>query len=222
MRRPERVDGYAPIADYAAIGDGRTLALVALDGSIDWLCLPSLDAPGVLAALLDPVKGGSFVLRPAHDFTAERRYADDSNVLETIYSTDTGTVKVIEALLTDSGALLPWTELVRKVDCLEGKVDLVWRLDARPRWGEEKVHCSIREGVALVEWNGDAIAVLSYDCGKPKVDGTQVHGRFTVEEPSTTMLAALYFNDAPYTRAAARRARDAPHTHANLLAVVRT
>jgi GH15 family glucan-1,4-alpha-glucosidase len=198
MRRPERIDGYAPIADYAAIGDGRTLALVALDGAIDWLCLPSLDAPGVFAALLDPARGGSFVLRPAHEFTAARRYADDSNVLETIYSTDTGTVKVIEALLTDSGALLPWTELVRKVDCLEGKVDLVWRLDARPRWGEEKVHSSIREGVALVEWNSDAIAVLSYDCGKPKVDGTQVHGRFTVEEPSTTMLAALYFNDAPY------------------------
>jgi pentatricopeptide repeat protein len=198
MRRPERIDGYAPIADYAAIGDGRTLALVALDGAIDWLCLPSLDAPGVFAALLDPARGGSFVLRPAHEFTAARRYADDSNVLETIYSTDTGTVKVIEALLTDSGALLPWTELVRKVDCLEGKVDLVWRLDARPRWGDEKVHSSIREGVALVEWNSDAIAVLSYDCGKPKVDGTQVHGRFTVEEPSTTMLAALYFNDAPY------------------------
>jgi GH15 family glucan-1,4-alpha-glucosidase len=199
VRRPERIDGYAPIADYAAIGDGRTLALVALDGSIDWLCLPSLDAPGVLAALLDPAKGGSFVLRPAHDFIAERRYADDSNVLETIYSTGTGTVKVIEALLTDSGALLPWTELVRKVDCLEGKVDLVWRLDARPRWGEEQVHSSIRDGVALVEWDSDAIAVLSYDCGKPRIDGTQVHGRFTVEEPSTTMLAALYFNDAPYT-----------------------
>jgi GH15 family glucan-1,4-alpha-glucosidase len=198
MREPERIDGYAPIADYAAIGDGRTLALVALDGAIDWLCLPSLDAPGVLAALLDPERGGSFVLRPAKGFTAERRYSDDSNVLETIYSTDSGTVKVVEALLMDSGALLPWTELVRKVECLEGKVDLVWRLEARPRWGEEKVQCSMREDVALVEWDDDAIAVLSYDCGTPTPDGDAVHGRFTIEQPDTALLAALYFNDAPY------------------------
>jgi GH15 family glucan-1,4-alpha-glucosidase len=198
VRKPERIDGYAPIADYAAIGDGRTLALVALDGAVDWLCLPTLDAPAVLAALLDAERGGRFVLRPADGFVAERRYSDDSNVLETIYSTESGTVKVVEALLTDSGALLPWTELVRKVECLQGTVDLAWWLDARPRWGQERVRSSMRENIALVEWDEDAIAVLSYACGKPKIEGTQVHGRFTIEEPSTTMLAALYFNDAPY------------------------
>jgi GH15 family glucan-1,4-alpha-glucosidase len=198
VRKPERIDGYAPIADYAAIGDGRTLALVALDGAIDWLCLPTLDAPAVFAALLDAERGGSFVLRPAGEFVADRRYSDDSNVLETIYSTSSGTVKVVEALATDSGALLPWTELVRKVECLQGTVDLVWRLEARPRWGTEKTRASIRENIALVEWDDDAIAVLTYDCGRPKIDGADVHGRFTIEAPSTTMLAALYFDDAPY------------------------
>jgi GH15 family glucan-1,4-alpha-glucosidase len=162
MRVPERTDGYAPIADYGAIGDGRSLALVALDGSIDWLCLPSIDAPAVFAGLLDPAKGGSFVLRPAHEFVAGRRYADDSNVLETIYTTGSGTVKVTEAFLLEGGGLLPWTELVRKVECIEGSVELVWRLDARPRWGAEQVRASIREEVALVEWDDDAIAVLTY------------------------------------------------------------
>ena len=52
--------GYKPIESYGVIGDLHTVALVGIDGSIDWCCLPHFDSPSVFAAILDDQKGGSF------------------------------------------------------------------------------------------------------------------------------------------------------------------
>src|SRR6516162_626033 len=58
---------YQPIESYGAIGNMRTAALVGMDGSIDWLCLPHFDSPSVFAAILDHQKGGRFRIAPAGD-----------------------------------------------------------------------------------------------------------------------------------------------------------
>ena len=73
---------YAPIRDYAVIGDGRTVALVARDGGVDWLCLPDLDSPSVFAAVLDAERGGRFSLQPAVTHKTRRRHLPGTNVLE--------------------------------------------------------------------------------------------------------------------------------------------
>src|SRR5690242_8855152 len=103
-----RTDGFAPIGAYAALGDGRTVALLADDGSVDFMSLPELHSPTAFAALLDPELGGRFVLAPVGEFQATRRYVGRTNVLETTYRTGSGALRVTEALTLQDGGLLPW------------------------------------------------------------------------------------------------------------------
>ena len=85
------------IEDYALIGDTQTAALVGLDGSIDWLCLPRYDSDAVFARILGD-KAGHWSLRPTGEYAVERRYVPGSLVIETTYTTATGIVRVRDAM----------------------------------------------------------------------------------------------------------------------------
>jgi GH15 family glucan-1,4-alpha-glucosidase len=140
MRSPAAAGASKPIADYGLLSDCTTAALVARDGSIDWLCLPRFDAPAVFAAILDP-DAGHWSIRPVGEFTSERRYADGSLVLETTFTTATGSVVLRDALVFaegqrghDLGIDAPH-ELARSVEGLAGTVELVMELAPRPEYG---------------------------------------------------------------------------------------
>jgi GH15 family glucan-1,4-alpha-glucosidase len=86
---------YAPIESYAVIGDLQTAALVGLDGSIDFLCLPQFDSPTVFAALLDAERGGRFAVQPVLDGVRHKQlYLPDTNVLLTRFLSPTGVVEI--------------------------------------------------------------------------------------------------------------------------------
>lgn len=85
---------YMPIADHGLIGDLRSVALVATDGTIDWYCAPRFDAPSVFAALLDAERGGCFELAATVPARTKQFYFPDTNVLITRYFTEDGVGEV--------------------------------------------------------------------------------------------------------------------------------
>lgn len=188
-----RLDGYAPIRDYAAIGDGRTVALVARDGSIDWLCLPDLDSASVFGALIDAEEGGRFELEPDGKSEATRRYLTGTNVLETTFTTAEGVVRVTDAMTLPTGGLAPHRELVRRVEGVAGRVQMRWRVTPKPGYGRD-TELERRAGVPVVSHGADALALLAWEAGEPGLRNGVVEGRFVAAEGSTAdiVLAAAH------------------------------
>jgi GH15 family glucan-1,4-alpha-glucosidase len=194
--RPQRIDGYAPIRDYAAIGDGRTVALVALDGAVDWLCLPDLDSPSVFAALLDADNGGRFELQPEESFDATRRYRPGTNILETTFATARGVVRITDAMTLPTYGLAPFRELVRRIEGLAGEVPMRWRVVPRPGYGTE-VQLERRAGVPVAARGADASAVITWDAGEPTLRADRIEGRFVAAEGQVADLVLVAAHEEP-------------------------
>jgi GH15 family glucan-1,4-alpha-glucosidase len=184
-----RQHGYAPIRDYAVIGDGRTSALVALDGSIDWLCLPNVDSPSTFGAILDAKRGGAFALAPEEPFEAERAYLPGSNVLQTTFRTAGGAVRVTDLMtLTHRDHLAPLREVVRRVEGLSGSVRLRYRVEPRFGYGSRTAQFGRRAGRLFAACNPDTVALSTWEAGEPELRDDGFEGAFAASEGSWSQL----------------------------------
>ncbi|MDX2169078.1 MAG: glycoside hydrolase family 15 protein [Deltaproteobacteria bacterium] len=124
---------YPPIDDYALIGDCHSSALVSRAGAIDWCCMPRLDHDSVFGRMLDWERGGSYRLAPtAADARAERRYLDETMVLETVWHAPGGCARVLDLFtMRQGGREHPYEELVRVVEVLEGEIELALAIEPR-------------------------------------------------------------------------------------------
>lgn len=152
------------IEDYALIGDCQTAALVARDGSIDWLCLPRFDSGACFAALLGTPEHGRWLLAPAAEVRAvRRRYRPNTLILETEYETDSGVVTVID-WMPPRGAE---ADLMRLVVGQRGEVPMRLELVLRFDYG------------AVVPWVQRVDGLLRATAGPDTVlfqPGVPVHG----------------------------------------------
>ncbi|WP_322097929.1 glycoside hydrolase family 15 protein [Nakamurella alba] len=217
-----------PIADYAAIGDGRTVALIASDGDVDWLPVPDLDTPPVFGAIVDADRGGRITLHPVDDFTVQRSYLDGTNVLITTMRTADGEVEITESLNSGVAGRLPWTEFARSVRGVRGRVRMRWSVQPGGQWRTHSPWFAedadgVRDPVLRVGTVQLAV------CGEhhfprrgvdlehsPDHDGdhdtqragTAVHGAFTTAPDSTHLLAVIGVDDQPVPLPDPRQIRD--------------
>jgi GH15 family glucan-1,4-alpha-glucosidase len=201
-----------PIGDYGLIGDTRSAALVAPDGSIDWWCLPRFDDPPLFGRLVGGPESGCFSLGPAEDArVVDRGYRPDTVTLTTTWTVGGGELELADGVVAEvEGRFLPSTVLVRRLTARGRAVHA--RLHLAPRFGYDRHlarRTTRRAGALVCEHRDLAIAVTS--------DGPTVEADRSVDfdvrpgEPVTIALTAAYHSPlivVPPAVAAAELARD--------------
>ncbi|MFQ6671732.1 MAG: glycoside hydrolase family 15 protein, partial [Candidatus Tectimicrobiota bacterium] len=123
---------YLPIENYGVIGDLHTAALVGMNGSIDWLCLPSFDSPSVFGAILDHGKGGRFRIAPRDGaVTCRQLYLPETNVLVTRFLTPDGVGELIDFMpIPGASAAEGHHQVIRRIKMVRG--EMAFRVECRP------------------------------------------------------------------------------------------
>src|ERR1700745_4232710 len=121
---------YKPIESYGVIGDLHTVALVSIDASIDWCCLPQFDSPSIFAAILDERKGGFFKIASLYEAQHKQMYLPDSNVLVTRFLSPEGVGEVVDFMPIQDVSRKKVHQIVRVVRAVRGAVR--FRLECQP------------------------------------------------------------------------------------------
>jgi GH15 family glucan-1,4-alpha-glucosidase len=155
-----------PIENHGIVGDLNTVALVALDGTIDFCCFPRFDSPTIFAALLDPEKGGHFVLRPEIDGAKRKQlYLPDSNVLLTRVLSADGVAEVSDFMPVEEAVNAH--NLVRRVKSVRGEIPI--RMECAPQFNYARSghRCEMHENDVVFVSEGPDRTVLRLHSSVP-------------------------------------------------------
>jgi GH15 family glucan-1,4-alpha-glucosidase len=171
---------YQPIENYGIIGNLRTAALVGMDGSIDWLCLPHFDSPSVFAAILDDQKGGRFRIGPANEnFRHKQFYWPDTNILITRFLHDEGIAELEDYMPVRSSGMVP-DELIRRVRVVRGEVPL--HLECRPVFDYARAPAQVQLDEHGARFDGPQLNLALAATVPLRQDGAGVVADFTLRQ----------------------------------------
>jgi GH15 family glucan-1,4-alpha-glucosidase len=148
-----RVDGYAPIASYGVIGDGRSVAFIAPDGAVDWWCAPNLDNDPILDKLINATSQSGYEIMVIDVREMHCGYDRDSNVVVCEYKTKSGAARITYSLNSGSAGRLPWSELATRITITEGTVRIKVQLTLEASWQIVQDHaesCTWTDGSRLL------------------------------------------------------------------------
>ena len=173
---------YLPISDHGIIGDLYTVALVGLDGSIDYMCFPDFDSPTIFASLLDHEKGGYFKISPLKNhMNHTQMYLPDTNVLVTKFMSEEGIGEMIDLMPVEKEEQAH--NLLRRVSNIRG--ELTYRLECKPRFNYARTNHDIRkEGNDIIFTSqGEDKLTLKLKTSVPiKIEGNDAFAEFTLKE----------------------------------------
>jgi GH15 family glucan-1,4-alpha-glucosidase len=172
---------YQPIENYGVIGDLNTVALVGLNGSIDFMCFPNFDSPSIFAALLDEHKGGYFKLSPQFkDMKTRQLYLPDTNVLLTRFLSAEGVGEITDFMPV--AAQLNGNELIRRVTSVRGNV--TFQMSCMPRFNygrSEHVIERVSDFELTITSSGPDHAILRLVSSVPlAIEGSDITAIFTL------------------------------------------
>ncbi|UJH90450.1 glycoside hydrolase family 15 protein [Antarcticibacterium sp. 1MA-6-2] len=174
--------GYLPIENYGIIGDLNTVALIGLNGSIDFMCFPNFDSPSIFAALLDDEKGGRFKICPEFkEMKTKQLYLPDTNVLLTRCLSPEGVGEITDFMLREE--LYDGKEIIRRVTTIRGEVPYKMKCSPRFNYGRSKFSVErISEVEVIFRSEGDDKTALRLMSSVPlKVEGEDVTAEFTLK-----------------------------------------
>jgi len=170
-----------PIEDHGVIGDLATIALVGLDGTIDYLCWPRLDSPSVFASLLDEERGGRFELAPMIENARHRQlYLPDTNVLLTRSLAEEGVAEISDfmALGTADGR----RRLVRRAKAVRGRIRFRMRCAPAFDYARAAAEVTLEEGSAVLRSRGEDGTALRLSSDAPlALEGDAVVAEFDLD-----------------------------------------
>lgn len=166
------------------IGNMRTTALVAMDGSIDWLCLPRFDSPSVFGALLDHAKGGHFRIRPARDgFARQQCYWPSTNVLMTCFRSADGALEVTDFMPMGDPKERDACPLVRRVQAIRGSVPV--SVECQPAFNYGRDSHRVELSPTGATFRSPAITLTLSSPLPFHIAGRGVAAQFTLKEGET-------------------------------------
>ena len=182
---------YPLIADYGVISECHTAALVSRSGSIDWCCMPRLDSGTYFGRIVDWDKGGFCSITPtAPEWTSDRRYVDETLVLETTFRCPSGEARLFDCFaMRPGGRHDPYHQILRVLEGVRGSMEFEVRVAPRFDYGSLKPWVRNHGERLFSAIGGDEGLVIDGDVGLAMVDRHELRGRVVVEEGRRCRLA---------------------------------